>query len=195
MHEGGEQAMMMLILVMHLCLRPAVHDTSWLASDLAQNIAGSGVNQHTGGRVSWQKEFVAAGQRYLCQVTSDGLMVYRLTERERSFLYQYEPDYDFTHGEQDLVIAGFKNGHACVAWKWCKGHHCPFQNGAVIYDPENHRSFRLEYEEERGISLSQDLSNPENDEIRDWLISWWKQWPGRSVVMSETKISYKTFSK
>src|SRR5262245_39839665 len=66
-----------------------------------------------------------------------------------------------------------------IAFKACKGHFCPSESAAVLYHVKKRTLFRLDYDEKRGMRLSKELSQPENSALRDWLVSWWKVWPGR----------------
>jgi hypothetical protein len=194
MHE--KRGIIMTTISLFFCLfliLPPGWDVGPLWTLIRQNIKENSSAQDGSEKALWEKRFEIHGIQYLAQV-NDGLIVRNISEKAKGIIYQFKPDYNYACGRESLILATLNKGQlTCFAWKWCKGHDCPFMNGAILVDVLNRKVFRLEYEWKQGITLSSNLAPPENKEIRDWLIAWWEQWPGRDVPVKA--ISYKHFER
>lgn len=128
---------------------------------------------------------------YSARVGDEGITVSLTKDGITKQIYKFKPSYAHAFRCGDLVVIQVADGPAYVAWKWCKTHFCPIQNGAVIINTADERVFRLEYEDVGGLVLSKGLADPENVAVRTWLLSWWTKWPGH--VVPEKDIIYRDF--
>jgi hypothetical protein len=158
----------------------------------AQNRPVFSASQKVTASVACQISFKLQDNRFLAE-TDDGLSVVLLKGAENISIYHFVPEYRHIQGCENLGTITFPSGDAYIAWKWCEGHFCPARNGAVVFNLSNKSVFRLEYEENKGLRLSSDLANPDSNELKAWLLNWWKKWPGRDIP--ETDIVYTNFDK
>ena len=104
-------------------------------------------------------------------------------------------DYDFrniTTGKGDFKVVDTNgDGNEEISYKFCKSHWCSDYSGAIIYDPARNQLSRLAYRKGEGITLSADLAFDENRRTREWLLNWWKEWPGPSSLQERVGIQYE----
>jgi hypothetical protein len=149
--------------------------------------------QRKGDEAACEVTFSIENAHYKAQINGGGLTVMLVKNEAKNPIYKLVPEYGFIFKCTGLVVMPFANGNTFLVWKWCKSHYCPIENGAVIFNITNKQAFRLEFEEEKGLALSKELSDPANSELRSWLLKWWQEWPGRNIP--EKDIIYRQFAK
>jgi hypothetical protein len=184
--------MKLLAPTVYLCLTAQFVTTEYSPATGYQTGSRIATNQEYDKPRITEKAFTADGHQYLAQV-GDGMRVWSLTKNEKSLIFSFVPDYDYTQQVGDLVVTPCEGKGTCVSWRWCMHHDCSNKSGALMFSPLSKQIFRLEYEVERGLALSNNLADPKNNDARDWLLSWWGQWPG--LAIPEKDIHYRSFDK
>jgi hypothetical protein len=109
-------------------------------------------------------------------------------------IFEYEVrDYNPTIDPSDFLVTDPRQtGKHGIAWKYCKAHFCPIRSGAILYDVIDKTLFELAYEEDKGFVLSSNLAEPPNQKVKDWLLNWWREWPGNNADLKKIPLSYSS---
>lgn len=148
-----------------------------------------------------ERSLTAGGRSYLATLRSFQkgpsfqVEVYRvISETERVLIFKFS-DYAFLSvmgvpATDFKVVDTNQDGDQELAWKFCTGSFCSERSGVILYDPRSRQLFRLKYDKDSSVTLSRSLAGPESIKVKDWILGWWKEWPGPNTLQEEIRLSY-----